>query len=83
MTFTFQKKAPQVTSVQIRQIKKWIYEIFDIEPDISISLSQLQCKEQGCPPVETVISIMTNPIQQYKVHRSIQDIKYMDIYALR
>ena len=36
-----------------------------------------------CLPIETVINIMTNPVQQYKVHKSIAEIEYTDINLLK
>lgn len=83
MNFSFNRAAGEVTSQQIKQVKKWIYQHFEIDEDISISLSQLQCTETDCPPIETVISVMTNPVQQYKIHKKIGDIKYTDISSLR
>ncbi len=82
MNFSFSRVATEVTSQQIKQVKKWIYQYFEIDDDISISLSQLQCKEEDCPPIETVISVMTNPVQQYKIHKKITDIQSTDIYLL-
>ncbi len=82
MNFSFSRVATEVNSGQIKQVKKWIYQYFEIDDDISISLSQLQCKEENCPPIETVIAVMTNPVQQYKIHKKITDIESNDIYLL-
>lgn len=82
MNLSFGRVATEVTSQQIKQVKKWIYQYFEISEDISISLSQLQCKEADCPPIETVISVMTNPVKQYKIHKKIGDIEYTDISSL-
>jgi hypothetical protein len=82
MNFSFSRVTTEVTSQQIKQVKKWIYEYFEIDRDISISLSQLQCKEENCSPIETVISVMTNPLQQYKIHKKITDIESTDISLL-
>ena len=82
MNFSFTRVATEVTSQQIKQVKKWIHQYFEIDGEVSISLSQLQCNEPDCPPIETVISVMTNPVQQYKIHKKIADIKYTDISLL-
>lgn len=82
MNFSFSRVTTEVTFQQIKQIKKWIYQYFEISDDISISLSQLQCKEEDCPPIETVISVMTNPVEQYKIHKKIADIESTDISLL-
>jgi hypothetical protein len=52
----------------IQQIKRWAYDALAIDPGVPISISQLQCHEPGCPPVETVIVVLTEPKQTYKIH---------------
>ncbi len=75
----FTKSTPQVDLEQLNQIKTWVYRQLKINPEISISISQLQCHEPGCPPLETVIAIMTNPPTQYKIHKEISQIIEADI----
>ena len=82
MSFTFGKKSQKANSQEIKQVKEWIYQAFQLDEEISISLSQLQCTEPGCAPIETVINLMTNPVQQYKIHKSIAEIEYSDISKL-
>ena len=79
MSFSLGKQSHKASSQEIKQVKQWIYQALQIDDEISISLSQLQCTEPGCPPIETVINIMTNPVQQYKIHKSIAEIEYTDI----
>lgn len=83
MNFSFSRVETEVTSQQIKQVKKWIYQSFEIDEGTSISLSQLQCKETDCPSIETVIYVMTNPVKQYKIHKKIADIEYTDIANLK
>ncbi|MEA5596859.1 hypothetical protein [Rivularia sp. UHCC 0363] len=82
MSFTFGKQSQKASYQEIQQVKQWIYQALQLDEEISISLSQLQCTEAGCPPIETVINVMTNPVQQYKVHKSITEIEYTDINKL-
>ncbi|MEA5594536.1 hypothetical protein [Rivularia sp. UHCC 0363] len=82
MNFSFGRATTEVNRQQIKQVKEWIYQCLNIDEEISISLSQLQCTEPDCPPIETVISIMKNPVQQYKIHKKIADIEYSDISIL-
>jgi hypothetical protein len=79
MNFAFGKQSQKASSQEVQQVKQWIYQALQIDEQISISLSQLQCTEPGCPPIETVINVMTNPVQQYKIHKSIAEIEYTDI----
>jgi len=59
----FAKSTQKFNSEDIQQIKDWTYQILDIDSEILISINQLQCHKPNCPPVETVIAIMTSPPQ--------------------
>ena len=79
MSFTFGQKSHKASSQEIQQVKQWIYQALQLDEEISISLSQLECTEPGCAPIETVINVMTSPVQQYKIHKSIAEIEYSDV----
>ena len=79
----FKTSTPKADPEQIRQLKAWVHEALDISTDIPVSISQLACHEPDCPPVETVIAIMTRPPQQFKLHRPLCDIGQSDIHALQ
>ena len=75
----FTKSTHQTDIEKLRQIKNWVYRILNIDREIPISLNQLQCHEPNCPPVETVIVVMTTPPQQYKIHKPVSEITEADI----
>ena len=37
---------------QLVQVKSWVFQAFDLSEDISVMITQLQCTEEGCPPIE-------------------------------
>ena len=78
----FSKSTSKANSEKIKQIKNWTYQVLNLDSEIPISISQLQCHEPDCPPIETVIAIMTSPPQQYKIHKSISEITKIDINNL-
>jgi hypothetical protein len=77
----FTRRTIKADREEIRQIKNWLYEM-SIDKEVHISLSQLSCTEPDCPPIETVITVMSNPAQQYKIYKPIAEIEYTDIYNL-
>ena len=79
----FAKFTLKVNSEDIQQIKDWTHQILDIDSEILISINQLQCHEPNCPPVETVIVIMTSPPQQYKIHKPLSEIAKLDIEQIK
>ncbi len=67
---------------KLSQIKVWTRQVLNIEPDIAISINQLQCHEAGCPDLETVIVLMTSPPQKYKISKPVSEITEQDISLL-
>jgi hypothetical protein len=65
--------------VKVQQLKTWIYELLKLDQEITVSISQLQCKEPGCPPIETAITVLSKPTQQFKVHKAIDEIAQADL----
>jgi hypothetical protein len=70
----FKQQRPTAKSEHVQQLKTWTQEILTLPTDVPISISQLQCHEPGCPPVETVIAVMSQPIQTFKIHGAADDI---------
>ena len=78
----FSQSRPKSNPVALQQLKTWIYDLLNLDPEVSISVSQLQCKEPGCPPIETTITILSQPAQQYKIHKALDDIEQVDLIRL-
>jgi hypothetical protein len=72
-------KKPAVSAEQSQQVKDWLYEILEINNQTVISLSQLQCQDSGCPPIQTAIAIMTIPLRVIRIHKAIPDITHADV----
>lgn len=78
----FSQQKPTANSEVLLRLKGWIRELIHIDQDIPISISQLQCREPGCPPLETSIAVLTQPPQRYKIHRAVNEIEYSDLVTL-
>ncbi|NJL47927.1 MAG: hypothetical protein HC929_11130 [Leptolyngbyaceae cyanobacterium SM2_5_2] len=78
----FSQSRPKSNPAALQQLKTWIYDFLKLDPEVSISVSQLQCKEPGCPPIETVITIFSQPAQQHKIHKALDDIEQVDVIRL-
>ena len=75
----FDPSPNKISSAELRQLKNWVYEILTLDRDVPISISQLKCTEPGCPPLETVIAVMSQPPQTYKIHRPATEIDRGDV----
>ena len=72
-------RKPAVTTEQLQQVKDWLYEVLQINHHTIISISQLQCTDLNCPPIQTAIAIMTSPHRVIRIHKAIPDITYADV----
>ena len=75
----FKQQRPTAKPEDIQQLKTWTQVILNLPADVPISISQLQCHEPGCPPIETVIAVMTQPTQTFKIHAAAGEIKREDV----
>ena len=66
---------------RIADVKKWVVEVFRLEADVSVMVTELRCTEAGCPPLETVIAILDQPGQprQFKIHKAIAEVTFADV----
>lgn len=69
----------KISPEQLKQLKAWTAQILALDESVPVSISQLTCTEPGCPPLETVIAIMTQPPQTYKIHQPAVDIGEDDL----
>ena len=69
---------------RISQIKGWFRGVFSISPNSHILVVELQCREEGCPPIETVITVLDDPCcaGKYKIHKTLKEVEWKDICAL-
>jgi hypothetical protein len=67
-----------------QQVKSWVLDVLKLEEDTSLMVTELQCTEPGCPPIETVIALLrpSHPTHQYKIHKPIADITLDDVATL-
>ncbi|NJN30934.1 MAG: hypothetical protein HC824_11290 [Synechococcales cyanobacterium RM1_1_8] len=75
----FSSQPPKADPAQVEQLKSWLSELLHIEKEVVISISQLQCHESHCPPIETAITVMTEPSRQFKIHKAVAEIEPADL----
>jgi hypothetical protein len=68
---------------QAQQVKAWVAAAFALPEDATVLVTELQCSEPGCPPLETVISILeSGGRRQFKIHQALADLTESDIRQL-
>ena len=69
---------------RIAAIKGWVIEALRLSDATPLMVTELECAEEGCPPLETVIVILDTPgnPRQYKVFKPLAEVTTEDIAAL-
>lgn len=77
-------RRPASHAEHVARVKAWVRELLTLAPDTAILVTELQCTEPGCPPLETVIAVLEEgePPRQYKVHRALTDVSRGDVTAV-
>jgi len=68
----------------VARIKGWVAERFGLREDMGIMVSELRCREEGCPDVETVIGLFgaAGQSQKFKLGKPVAEIAHADIAVL-
>ncbi len=69
---------------KIRHIKQVLRDSLDLPEDATITLTELACMEEDCPPVETVFGLLRSdaPQLQRKVHKTIEKVDADDLLEI-
>jgi len=79
----FGKRTDETRSAAIRAIKQMARSLFDAADDDVIVVSELQCTEPGCPPLETIVALLRSGAEprQVKLHKAAVDVSEQDLRA--
>ncbi|MDZ4853523.1 MAG: hypothetical protein SGJ26_01445 [Nitrospirota bacterium] len=69
---------------QSDRIKSWVRETWSLSGEVTVMVTELECREPGCPPIETVIALLEGPgkTRQYKIHKSAGEVIQADVSDL-
>jgi hypothetical protein len=64
-----------------RQIKAWVRALCGLDETVVVSVTELACRDEGCPDVETVIGIMRpgETIETVRVHCPVAEVTRDDL----
>ena len=75
---------PRRDAALVRQIRGWAYECLPIAAEATVTVMELECREPGCPPLETVVAAMQHDkeTRQWKLHKAMPDVTLADLVEL-
>jgi hypothetical protein len=83
MLSLFSSRPPNGAAANGPRIRRWVRDIFALDEEAAVMVTELHCSEPGCPPIETVIAILSDGAnRQYKLHKRIGEINEEDVRRL-
>ena len=72
---------PRPDRERVRRIKETLREALSLSEDAAITVTELACLEEGCPPIETVIGLLrpNAPQLQHTFHKPTGSIDARDL----
>jgi hypothetical protein len=66
---------------QVERLKCWARMAWHVPEDATVMVTELECREPDCPPIETVVAVLQegHPTKQYKIHKPIADVLEADL----
>lgn len=66
-----------------RQIKDWVRELCNLGEETIVSITELTCRDEQCPGIETVIGIMRpgEKIEALRIHSPLAEVTKEDLAA--
>ena len=72
---------PKTDLNKVRKIKEALGKTLSVQNNATITVTELTCLEEGCPPVETVVALLkagSDPLK-HKIHKPAAELKAADL----
>ena len=79
----FGGQGPSVPAQHLDALKSAVRTRFGLDADAPVMLTELQCAEPDCPPIETVIALLAaGANRRWKIFKPLRDVAPEDIARL-
>ena len=77
----FGKRSDEGRAEAVRRVKAWVAAHTVVGENDAVMVTELQCSEEGCPPIETVLALLRpgkDPLK-WKVHKPVVELAESDV----
>ena len=71
---------------RVATLKRWVASALELPESTSVLVTELACSEPGCPPLETVIAVLTehgaSDRRQHTFHKALNEVTWADVAEL-
>ncbi len=66
---------------RVRQVKETLRAALSLPDGATVTVTELACREEGCPPIETVVALLRpdGPPLQHKLHKTTDAVDAEDL----
>ncbi|MCY4487496.1 MAG: hypothetical protein OXF11_10340 [Deltaproteobacteria bacterium] len=66
---------------RVRQVKEALRAALSLPDGATVTVTELACREEGCPPIETVVALLRpdGPPLQHKLHKTTDAVDAEDL----
>jgi hypothetical protein len=64
-------------------LKSWVREALRLDDDAVVTVSELECTEPGCPPIETAVTVFVSGDDPFlvKIPKAVADLDRSDLLS--
>jgi hypothetical protein len=85
MTSSFANPFAQKSKVgypeAVGRLKAQVRRLLNLTDDVSISVTELNCRDRDCPDIETVIAVLINGVKPRlaRIHKALPEVTLKDL----
>jgi len=73
---------PRPNTEHLARIKAWVHDAWPQAATATVIVTELTCREPGCPPLETIIAVLDGSTQRKQtLHKAVADVTESDVRA--
>lgn len=70
-------------AVALARVRGWVAELAGTGDETTVVVTELACREEGCPPIETVVALLTPQGRWHRtIHRPAAELTVDDVRTL-
>jgi len=84
LRYPFVEKRSEDLKAAADRIKMWVREALSLSDEVAVTVSEINCRDPGCPGVETAILVMVPdlPTRMIRIACPLAEVRLADLEAV-
>ncbi len=77
----FRKQDDSGRADGVKRVKIWLAAHAAVNESDAVMVTEVQCSEDGCPPIETILALLRpgRDARKWKIHKRVADVTEDDV----